>query len=317
MQKTLSIIVCALLVGSSHLALATTKPNSSPEILCDRSCLNTVVDDYLEAMVNHAPSRASWAKHVLFTETGVALAIGDGLWGTISAVRDYGLRFADPQSGQVAAFEVVEEHGRAAILALRIRVEGRQIAEVETVLSRKIDNMPFPEISGMVVPDPIWNASVAPSDRVPRARMVSLADGHFDTLQLNDGKLFTHFHDDCNRKENGLQTTNHELPNYDIAQYGCAKQFELGQYLYDTELRERRYPLVDEEKGVVLAAGFIDHAGTVTEFEWTDGTPRKSMFFYPHSFIFLEAFKILDGKIRQVEAVFSHAPYKMTTPWAD
>lgn len=289
--------------------------NSSPVVACDRACLYEVADNYLDALVNSAPSRVQWADNVLFTETGVPLKIGDGLWGTISGKRNYGLKFADPHSGQVAAFEVIEEHGRAAILALRIGVDGRKVAEVETVLSRKIDNMPFPEIGGMDAPNPIWLETVPESRRVPRARMLSLADGYFDTLQLNDGKLFTHFHEDCNRKENGLQTTNNDIPGYDVAQYGCAKQFELGQYLYDTELRERRYPLVDEEKGVVLAAGFIDHAGRLTEFEWTDGTPRKSMFFYPHSFIFLEAFKILDGKIRQVEAVFSHAPYKMSTPW--
>jgi len=37
--------------------------------------------------------------------------------------------------------------------------------------------------------------------------MISIADGYFSTLQLNDGTLFTEFTDDCNRIENGLQTT--------------------------------------------------------------------------------------------------------------
>jgi len=289
--------------------------NSSPVIDCDRACLYSIVDDYMDALLTSSPDKVSWAKNVLFTETGVPLKIGDGLWGTISARRGYDLKFADPQSGQVALFEVVEEHGRAAVLALRIGVREGKIAEVETVLSRKVDNMPFPAPENLVKPDAIWLADVPVANRVPRARMLSLADGYFDTLQLNDGMLFTQFDENCNRTENGLQTTNVDIPGYDIAKLGCEEQFLKGQYVYDDELRQRRYPLVDEEKGIVLAAGFIDHSGRVIDYTWTDGTPRKSMFFYPHSFIFLEAFKIVNGRIRQVEAVFAHAPYKMTSPW--
>ncbi|MEZ5744785.1 MAG: hypothetical protein R3D89_13955 [Sphingomonadaceae bacterium] len=41
---------------------------------------------------------------------------------------------------------------------------------------------------------------------------------------------------------------------------GREEQFRLGWYRYD-ELRARRFPLVDEERGIVLAHGFIDHYG--------------------------------------------------------
>jgi len=76
---------------------------------------------------------------------------------------------------------------------------------------------------------------------VRRERMISIADRYFDTLQQNDGILFTNFTDDCDRLENGLQTTNNgTIPNYDIAKLGCADQFKLGQYIYDDRLRDRR-----------------------------------------------------------------------------
>jgi hypothetical protein len=89
----------------------------------------------------------------------------------------------------------------------------------------------------------------------------------------------------------------------------------MGQYLYDDRVRDRRFPVVDEERGIVLAAGFIDHEGRIGDFRLTDGSTRTSMFRRPHSFALLEAFKIKGGRIAQVEASFITVPYNMPSPW--
>ena len=69
-------------------------------------------------------------------------------------------------------------------------------------------------------------------------------------------------------------------------------------------------------KGIVLAGGFIDHAGKVMDITWTDGTTKvTSPFFYPHSYTLLEMFKIVDGRIAGVEAVFVTVPYNMPSAW--
>lgn len=301
----------------SLLAAGTTQAQSAAgRIDCDRACLYGIADQYLDALVRKDSSRAPFARQVKFSENGVLLQIGDGLWNTISSLRGYDLKVAEPEVGQVAVFDVVEEHGVPGILALRIRVENREIVEVETVLSRKVDNSPFPVTDSLIRPNPLWSADIPAGERFARPRLVSVADGYFDTLQLNDGTLFTHFTEDCDRVENGLLTTNNpDIPNYDIAKMGCEEQFRLGQYIYDDRLRDRRYPLVDVEKGVVLAAGFMDHTGRVYEFEWTDGTPQTSIFFYPHSFIYLELFKVENNAIRLVESVFASMPYNMPSVW--
>ena len=244
--------------------------------------------------------------------------VGDGLWNTVSAVRsDYDLRCADLRQGQAAWFGIVEEHGHPAIMALRLRVEAGGIAEIETVVCRAMEFGPFPSIETYVAPRPLMLADVPEGERRPRARMISVADGYFDTLQLNDGTLFTEFTDDCDRVENGLKTTNNpNIDGYPIAAMGCADQFRQGQYIYDDRLRDRRFPLVDEEKGLVLAGGFIDHCGKVVDVTWTDGVTRtKSVFHFPHSFALLELFKIVDGKIAGVEAVFVTVPYNMPSAW--
>ena len=89
-------------------------------------------------------------------------------------------------------------------------------------------------------------ADVPPAQRTPRERMIALADGYFDTLQLNDGKLFTHFTDACERIENGMQTTHNDaFPNYPIAALGCREQIAKAKNKYDVRQRARRFQRVD------------------------------------------------------------------------
>jgi len=275
-------------------------------------------DSYLAALAARDPGRLAWADKVAFSENNVRLEIGDGLWNTVSGVRPgYDLKVADPVTGQVAWFGIVEEHGHPAIMGLRLGLPGGAIAEVETIVCRSMEFGPFPSIETYVAPRPLMLADVPEEQRRPRTEMVRIANGYFDTLQLNDGTLHTEFTDDCDRVENGLQTTNNpNIEGYPIAAMGCADQFREGQYIYDDRLRDRRFPLVDEARGIVLAGGFIDHCGKVVDVTWTDGvTKTKSVFHFPHSFALLELFKIVDGKIAGVEAVFVTVPYNMPPAW--
>jgi hypothetical protein len=100
-----------------------------------------------------------------------------------------------------------------------------------------------------------------------------------------------------------------------VARLGCEEQFRLGHYRYDDRLRARRFPLVDELRGIVLAHGFIDHSGKLGAYELTDGTRVTSPIRRPHSYCLAEAFKIRGGAIQQIEAVFHTVPYRMPSPW--
>lgn len=281
-----------------------------------RAQLYAVADTFLGALAARDCWRVPWADHVTYTENNVQIRVGDGLWNTVTAIRPtYDLKCADPATGQVSWFGVIEERGHPAVMGLRLAVVGGQITEAEAIVCREMEFGPFPHIDDKAAPRALMLADVPVDQRVPRDRMISIADGYFDTIQLNDGKLFTEFTDDCDRIENGLQTTNTDIDGYPIAKMGTADQFRLGQYIYDDRLRDRRFPLVDEEKGIVLAAGFIDHAGKVMDVTWTDGTQHTSLFHFPHSFVLLELFKIVGGKIAGVEAVFVTVPYNMASPW--
>jgi hypothetical protein len=319
---TILLAVSFAVQGGAHAA--NSAQVSATPAACDRACLYGFVDQYMAALVAKDPARLPWAAHVKFTENNVELPVGYGLWGTISGRGADDVRAADPQAGQVAYFGVIEEHGTKSFFGLRLKVDDGKISEVETVVDRKgYGPGPFgnPET---LQPLPVLLADVPVESRRPRARMISIANGYFSTLELNDGTLFTEFTDDCSRRENGVWTANDphpgsvQDPNLNLSAYGkisCGTGFKLGNYRWDDELRERRYPLVDEEKGLVLTGAFIDHSGRLASYTTTDGVVHESPLKSPHSFCLMEMFKIQDGKIRHAEAVFITVPYRMPSPW--
>jgi hypothetical protein len=282
--------------------------------LATRDDLYAALDRYLDALLAREPARIAWAPGALTTENNVALEPGDGLWATITGRGDYDLRFADVETGQVALFTTVEETRDTSGACIRLGLRGDAVAEVETIVVRQADE-------ALVFPDPkferkpVMETPVPEGERSSRAGMIALADGYFSTLEKNDGTLHTRFHPGCNRIENGVQTTNNPDFFVPVAGLPCEEQFRLGNYRYDDRLRARRFPLVDEERGIVFAHGFIDHCGTLGEYELTDGTKVSSPIRRPHTFYLSEAFKIHDGAIEQIEANFITVPYHMPSPW--
>ncbi|KRA80820.1 hypothetical protein [Altererythrobacter sp. Root672] len=272
------------------------------------------LDRFTSAFVAGDPGQIEWVGGLHYTENNVALEPGDGLWNTLTALGPYDLRFADASHGQVALFTSVTETDATSPCAIRLEVRGEGIAGVEIVVARNKDEG-FPFLGQAFEDKPIMLAEVPQGERSTREELVRIANGYFETIERNDGTIRTKFHPHCNRVENGVQTTNNADFPLPIARLGCEEQFALGWYRYDDELRGRRFPLVDIERGIVLAHGFIDHAGKVGDYELTDGTKVSSPVRRPHSYYLAEAFKIRDGAIEQVEAVFHSVPYKMPSPW--
>jgi hypothetical protein len=310
-----SLAGCGAKQEAQTSTAASPAPVNRASPTCDRACLYSVLDSYLAALLARDPQKVRWTTHPIHTENNVVLRPGDGLWGTITALDDYEMRFADPVTGGVAIFGVVEETTTRSPYALRLRVVEGSVAEVESIIVRK-DDAGIPFVTADIEPLPVWYEMIPPDQRTPRQEMINAANGYFETLQLNDGTLHVEFTDDCNRREDGFISTNVPNPDLDpLWKLGCADQFRMGQYLYDDRLRDRRFPVVDEERGIVLAGGFIDHEGRIGEFKLTDGSMRTSIFRRPHSFVLLEAFKIKGGKIQQVEASFITVPYNMPSVW--
>ena len=305
-----------LAVGVGHAQA----PGESSAVIagdCDRTCLIGFARAYMDALVHKDPSRVALAKTVRFTENNVEMPIGnDGLWGSISGAAASGLEVADDTTGNAAWFGTVEEHGAPAYFALRIAVKDRHIIEAETVVDRNTGlPAPFGD-PAKLVHDPAFAQVLTPTEQRPRERLIAVANGYFSTVELNDGQLFTEFDPDCQRTENGVSTTSGSAGAAALAQ-GCEAQFKLGFYRINKRVRERRYPLVDSERGIVVGTAFFDHANTFDTYKTTDGKEHKTFLKWPNSLSLMEAFKIRDGKIYRVEAVFTYVPYFLHSPWND
>ena len=283
-----------------------------------REGLYEALDRFREALTARDPARVEWSPALRYTENNVALEPGDGVWNTVTALGPYDLRFADSQAdsghGQVALFTSVEETDAVSPCAIRLAVREGAIEEAEIVVARNKDEG-FPFLGQTFEDKPAMRAEVPEAERISRDEMIALANGYFETIERNNGMIRTRFHPHCNRVENGVQTTNNPGFPLPVARLGCEAQFALGWYRYDDALRGRRFPLVDIERGIVLAYGFIDHSGKLGDYELTDGTKVSSLVRRPHSYYLAEAFKIRDGAIEQVEAVFHTVPYRMPSPW--
>jgi predicted SnoaL-like aldol condensation-catalyzing enzyme len=291
---------------------------SAPGTACNRACLYDYLDRYLAALVSHDPRSAPLAPDARYTENDVALRVGDGLWGTISARAAFDFRFADVSAGTVGFYGVVEESGTRSPMGLRLTLRNGLIAEIESIVVRPQDSgVPF--TSADLTTKEMMNEMLPESARMPRTDLLEVARGYFDTLQQNDGTLHVSFAPECNRRENGFQTTNNPAAaeKYHFASMGmsCEAQMKTGWFRYDTRLRGRRVLAVDEERGLVMMAATIDHEGRIAEYALSDGKIVQSPVRRPHSYHMLETFKIREGRVQQIEAVFTMVPYRLPSPW--
>ncbi|MBO9574952.1 MAG: hypothetical protein J7494_04380 [Sphingobium sp.] len=309
------------LAGGAAFAQAPGERSAVNIPACERACLIGHVRDYMAALVRHDPASAKFAAKVRFTENNVFIPIGKGLWRSISKVAANGMEVADPLTGNAAWFGVVWEHGEPAYYAMRIHVDGGRIDEVETVVHRKTGlPAPFGDVD-KVEHDPAFQQVLPPEARKPRQRLIAVAQSYFNTVELNDGTVFAPFAEDCSRLENGISTT---APARNAAAggnasniaAGCEAQFKLGIYHINKRIRDRRYPIVDEERGIVVASGFFDHDNEKDKYLLTDGREMKTALKWPNSISLIEAFRVNNGKIDRIEAVFTYVPYFMHNPWA-
>jgi hypothetical protein len=299
---------------------------------CDRQCLEGFVERYLDALVRHDPTAVPLAAAARYTENGQRLTIGDGLWRSVKAKGKYRLVVADTEAQQVAFIGTLEEEnsdpllGTPALIALRLRIMAGEIVEVEQFITRSVDAAKRVETLGR--PHPIFAQAVPGTERMSREDLVATANKYFSGMQQNDGRGDYPFADDCNRLENGMQTTNRPTPAGESrpdpatatgysSQWSCREQFESGLLHFVTRIRDRRFVAVDPERGLVFAFVFFDHAaGETRKFVSARGRRVTAGPAQPWTWYIAELFKIENGLIRRIEATLERVPYGMTSGWS-
>jgi hypothetical protein len=289
-----AIAVFLALVGLAALdALAQSPPD------CDSACLRGYVDVYFDSLAQRDFSKLPLAERYKYTENGRVLELGEGFWKTAGAPLRYRDYFVDPQAGGAAAFTAFKEYDGVAQLFVRLKITGRRIAEIETFVVRAGDQRWF-------APENLENLSAIFAQTVPaeqrhtREQLIAAADAYFTAVQTDGTPQFKQapFGPGLKRFENGLQTTN-VTSNPILERHTWSPELQLERAAYKgTRVEDRRYPIVDTEHGAVLAVATFRRDGPDTP-----------------TLLLAEAFKVTDGKLREIRAVILNVPNGAGTGW--
>ena len=307
---------------SERTAVAAPGPSTSAAGACDRACLSGIMNQYIAALLKQDPSGLPMAASVKMTENTKPASMGDGLWKTIKFMKFEGETVADPHSGQVVYFGAVQEQQYLSLLLVRLKVVDRKISEVETIVPHGSDpNEPDP--SGFAIrPDlallatikPFLEDVVPPAQRSSRAQLVAITNSYFDGIEHQPGHV--PFADGCNRIENGRLTTNNPTSSQGQPPMGCQAQFQAKMFTYIPKVRDRRFPIVDEEHGLVLAMVVFDIPGQKTWIREGKEVPAPPAVSNPRNNILNELFKINRGQIQLIQAcMLSNEAYGTQTGW--
>jgi hypothetical protein len=223
--------------------------------------LTAVMDRYLDLLVKNDPSGLAVANNIKITENGYPIQLGNGLFQTAEEIT-YKQYMADPSVGQVMVFGVVKESVLLANFMVRLKAVKDKITEIETIVARK-DESSFASPEELKEPRPVYARVLSESERSPRDVLIKIANSYFEGIEKNTGEIVS-FHKDCNRFENGTQTTN----NPSTIATGCKEQFDDKVYSYITKIRNRRFLMADEEKGLVFGIVVFDMPGKKENFKY-------------------------------------------------
>lgn len=307
--------------------------------ICERDCLEQALEQLLSAMVAHKPQNAPLAGLVSYVENDQALAIGDGLWGTLTGIASWQLRLSDANQHTAVFMGRVVETDLNSLLTLRIKLQGDRIQQIEAQLVREEKpgaeelfrrlQPSDPQPTALTRLDPTLLQVLAPEQQLDGKALVAVAQSYFDAVE-GHSNLAPNFSADCSRHDNGLLVTNNPaLPaptrpqsagalvwrveaqgsgnvSAEFKPYAlpCAAQLASGYASAVAAVRDRRVLLSDVERGLVLMAAYYDIPGTRQAYSSADGirVHMPQVWGQPRTLATRQLFKIEGGAIRRIES---------------
>ncbi len=290
-MKLRSIFVSAL------LALPIIGATASPaRAACDTSCLNDVLDRYLKQLVVHDPTSLPVAAGIVTVENSEVVKLGEGSWRTIADV-PAGQRYVDALNGQAVFMGATKDaSGQVGSIFIRLAVNGDgKIAESELFTKGSYTGASDP--ATLLTPDILYDAEVPPARRSSRADLTRIVNLYMDGISKHDGSGVP-VSERCDRYQAGKKFTN--SPERPVERGGGSCQTSLSN-LTGQVVVNRRFPVIDVEKGIVAVLFIIPHG---------ERNP-------PNATNVAEIFKIVDGKIRSIEEFSFAGVYPPSSGFSD
>jgi len=285
---------------------------------CDRACLDKLVDTYVAAMVAHDPSKVPFASEVKFVENTMPMRPGEGLWKTASdGPTTFKIYVPDAVAHQVGFLCVMQEEGKPIQFALRLKLKNGKITEAEHLIAR---NLQPNNLKNLQTPRPGLIETVPQAERIPRDKMLKIGYSYYTALVTGNGNAAP-FADDCERHENGMQTTGNPPSNTPgfgtVGAMGCHDQLNTHIFDYIARIEPRRVEIADVEDGLVFGLSQFRQPmkQNFVKIVGVPGLEKVDMPFKPFDLPAAHIFKIRGGKIHEIEAMGFMAPYNSKTGW--
>lgn len=293
-----SVLIPALLLAALASPL-------KAQTACDRTCLEGHITTYLDALYANTPNAVPLARGAKISDNNALVGLREAFWPEAEETA-YRWDIANPRLGDVATEVVIRNaDGSYTMAVVRLKVQDDAITEAEVIRANQgdADRLWGPE---RLVDYPLSHNltnSIRVADRDSYYGLIAAAEGYWRAFQTNGSD---EYHPapllyDTLRFENGLQTTGH-FPDGSFR--SAPEGFDTGRFA-DRNLWDRRYPVVDEERGIVLSmVRFGIKEGMVSQSEVTSNDRLVAEFF-----------QVKNGMIQEVHAVLYNLPDEIPSVW--
>jgi hypothetical protein len=271
---------------------------------CDRACLTGFADMYFKALVDNRAGAVPVAPDVKVTLNGQPMPLDQAFWGNAERTV-YRWNIVNEQLGDIASEAVVvNADGSKTMYMVRLRVMNGKIAEVETIKANKGEADRLWDPDNLTAVSPALQLTIREADQDSYYGLIAAAESYWRAFQTNGTEAYhpASLMPDARRFENGVQTTGLVRNGvYASASEGFDKGRFKGRNLWD-----RRYPVVDTERGIVLS---------IVRFGLKDGMKSESAA-TANDRLVAEFFAVKSGKIQEIHAVLFNLPDAKPTGWA-
>jgi len=284
-------------------AFAAGATSASAQTACDRVCLTKVVDGYFAALIANDAAALRQAARVRITENGTEKKLADTFWAGAQSVA-YRFDIVNTNRGDTGTESViVNADGSKTMHMVRLKVLNGAITEIETIKANQgqADRLWDPDRLSSVSPD--LQLTIREAERDSYYGLIAAAEGYWRAFQTNGTPDYhpAPLMPDARRFENGLQTTGMVRDGQFVsAQSG----FDAGRFV-NRNIWDRRYPVVDEERGIVLS---------IVRFGLKAGAQSQSAA-TTNDRLVAEFFSVKRGQIQEIQAVLFNLPDAQPTGW--
>jgi hypothetical protein len=235
-----------------------------------------MMQKYLDAVIAHDPTKVPLSPSLKMTDNGATAKPGDGLWKTgTMLVQGARLDYADPMTKNVGTQCVINEGSAPAMYEVRLKVDGGQITEIETMTVRRQGAANGFFDAANLKPEAVFAKVPEAAEKMTRDQLKTTMELYLDYLEGKKSGRDVPFDAMCKRYENGVATAS------------GLSSFQSQSWSF---MVTRRILIIDEESQIVWGMfPFYQSASTL---------------------VVGEAFKMLGGKFMMIQAIMANMPAK-------